>query len=40
MLTLKFQAKLITLYPEMISINMVKDEVEAEQILSKKVNVI
>jgi ArsR family metal-binding transcriptional regulator len=33
MLTLKFQAKLITLYPEMIAINMVMDEAEAEQIL-------
>jgi ArsR family metal-binding transcriptional regulator len=33
MLTLKFQAKLITLYPHMIAINMVKDEAEAEKIL-------
>ena len=33
MLTLKFQAKLITLYPQMIAINMVKDEAEAEKIL-------
>jgi len=32
-LTLKFQAKLITLYPQMIAINMVKDEAEAEKIL-------
>ena len=33
MLTLKFQAKLITLYPQMIAINMVEDEAEAEKIL-------
>ena len=33
MLTLKFQAKLITLYPQMIAINMVQDEAEAERIL-------
>ena len=33
MLTLKYQAKLITLYPEMIGINMVKDEAEADDIL-------
>jgi ArsR family metal-binding transcriptional regulator len=33
MLTLKFQAKLITLYPKMIAINMVEDEPEAEKIL-------
>ena len=33
MLTLKFQAKLITLYPQMIAINIVKDEAEAENIL-------
>ncbi len=33
MLTLKFQAKLITLYPQMIAINMVQDEAEAEKIL-------
>jgi ArsR family metal-binding transcriptional regulator len=33
MLTLKYQAKLITLYPKMIAINMVKDEAEAEKIL-------
>jgi ArsR family metal-binding transcriptional regulator len=33
MLTLKFQAKLITLYPQMIAINMVKDEAEADNIL-------
>jgi ArsR family metal-binding transcriptional regulator len=33
MLTLKFQAKLITLYPKMIAINIVKDEAEAENIL-------
>jgi ArsR family metal-binding transcriptional regulator len=33
MLTLKFQAKLITLYPHMIAINMVDDEAEAEKIL-------
>ncbi len=33
MLTLKFQAKLITLYPKMIAINMVTDEAEAENIL-------
>jgi len=33
MLTLKFQAKLITLYPQMIAINMVKDEAEAKKIL-------
>jgi ArsR family metal-binding transcriptional regulator len=32
-LTLKFQAKLITLYPQMIAINMVDDEAEAEKIL-------
>ena len=34
MLTLKFEAKLITLYPQMIAINMVKDEAEAEKILA------
>jgi ArsR family metal-binding transcriptional regulator len=33
MLTVKFQAKLITLYPQMIAINMVEDEAEAEKIL-------
>ena len=33
MLTLKFQAKLITLYAQMIAINMVKDEAEADNIL-------
>jgi ArsR family metal-binding transcriptional regulator len=33
MLTLKFQAKLITLYPQMIAINMVMDEAEADSIL-------
>ena len=33
MLTLKFQAKLITLYSQMIAINMVKDEAEADNIL-------
>lgn len=33
MLTLKFQAKLITLYPKMIAINMVEDEAEAEKII-------
>ncbi len=33
MLTLKYQAKLITLYPKMIGINMVKDEAEADKIL-------
>jgi ArsR family metal-binding transcriptional regulator len=33
MLTLKYQAKLITLYPKMIAINMVKDEAEADNIL-------
>lgn len=33
MLTLKFQGKLITLYPKMIAINMVQDEAEAEKIL-------
>ncbi len=33
MLTLKFQAKLITLYPKMIAINIVKDEAEADNIL-------
>jgi len=33
MLTLKFQAKLITLYPKMIAINMVKDGAEAEKII-------
>ena len=33
MLTLKFQAKLITLSAQMIAINMVKDEGEAEKIL-------
>ena len=33
MLTLKYQAKLITLYPKMIGINMVKDEAEADNIL-------
>ena len=33
MLTLKFQAKLITLYPHMIAINMVKDKAEADNIL-------
>ena len=33
MLTLKFQAKLITLYPKMIAINMVADEAEGEKIL-------
>ena len=33
MLTLKFQGKLITLYPETIGINMVKDEAEADSIL-------
>ena len=33
MLTLKFQAKLITLYPKMIAINIVQDEAEAEKIL-------
>jgi len=33
MLTLKFQAKLITLYPKMIAINMVAGEAEAENIL-------
>ena len=33
MLTLKFQAKLITLYSQMIAINMVKDEAEADSIL-------
>jgi ArsR family metal-binding transcriptional regulator len=32
-LTLKFQAKLITLYAQMIAINMVDDEAEAEKIL-------
>jgi ArsR family metal-binding transcriptional regulator len=32
-LTLKYQAKLITLYPRMIAINIVKDESEAEDIL-------
>jgi len=33
MLTLKFQAKLITLYPQMIAINMVMAEAEADSIL-------
>ena len=33
MLTIKFQAKLITLYPKMIAINMVADEAEGEKIL-------
>ena len=33
MLTLKFQAKLITLYPKMIAINIVQNEAEAEKIL-------
>jgi ArsR family metal-binding transcriptional regulator len=33
MLTLKFQAKLITLYPKMIAINIVTDEAEAANIL-------
>ena len=33
MLTVKYQAKLITLYPEMIGINIVKDETEADDIL-------
>ncbi len=32
-LTLKYRAKLITLYPRLIAINMVKDEEEAEDIL-------
>jgi ArsR family metal-binding transcriptional regulator len=30
---LKFQAKLITIYPKMIAINIVNDEAEAENIL-------
>ncbi|MFP3868570.1 MAG: (Fe-S)-binding protein [Desulfobacteraceae bacterium] len=33
-LTLKFEAKLITLYPDQIAINIVKDEAEAEAILN------
>jgi ArsR family metal-binding transcriptional regulator len=32
-LTLKFQDRLITLYPRLIAINIVKDEAEAEEIL-------
>jgi len=33
-LTIKYQAKLITFYPDKIAINILKDEVEAEQIIA------
>jgi ArsR family metal-binding transcriptional regulator len=39
-LTLKYRAKLITLYPQMIAINIVKDENEADDILKWLIQVI